>query len=62
VDLSAAIAARAARITCSPKRNGDEINGADALIGATALSIGQPVLANDRRFDRIDELEVRSYV
>jgi predicted nucleic acid-binding protein len=62
VDLSAPIAARAARIVDSLKRNGDEINGADALIGATALVIGQPVLANDRYFDRIDELQVRSYV
>lgn len=62
VDFSASIAARAARLTRSLKRNGDEINSADTLIAATALAIDQPVLANDRHFKRIEELEVRSYV
>lgn len=62
VDFSARIAAGAARLTRSLKRNGDEIDSGDALIGATALAIDQPVLANDRYFDRIDGLEVLSYV
>ncbi len=62
VDFSASIAARAARLTRSLKRNGDEINGADTLIAATALAIDQPVLANDRHFERIDELDVLSHV
>ncbi|MFC6904432.1 PIN domain-containing protein [Halalkalicoccus tibetensis] len=62
VEFSASIAVRAARLTCSLKRSGDEINGADALIAATALAIDQPVLANDRHFDRIDGLDVLSYV
>lgn len=61
VDFSAEIAARAARLITALKREGKEINAADALIGATALEIGQPILARDRHFGRIDGLEVLSY-
>ncbi|MEM4781369.1 MAG: PIN domain-containing protein [Halalkalicoccus sp.] len=62
VEFSASIAARAARLTRSLERNGDEIDSADALIAATALAIDRSILANDRHFERIDELDVLSYV
>jgi len=59
-DFDAAAAARYGEIRASLEKSGKQIGSLDMLIGASALSIGVPLVTNNvREFKRIKGLEIQ---
>jgi predicted nucleic acid-binding protein len=54
-------AAEAAEIYVELRDDGEVINKSDIYIGATARSLGVPLVVGDDHFAAIDELEVETY-
>lgn len=61
VDFSEQVATVAAELHAELKRRGKMINGADVLVAATALVHDVPVVTADSDFERVPDLQVRTY-